>query len=292
MAMPARAERLLKPFETLIERMVSVGVVSSGVVLAAQTFLALIPLLMAATALLPAEAAAVVQNSMRERLGISGSSDAAVSQLVNSRDQLRGGLTVLGVIVVLASATSFTRALQRVYEQAWGLPGLGLRGRVRGLMWLLGTVAYLTLLGIAVRFAGGGPTGSVLRTVLALAGAVLLWWWTPYVLLDGRVRPRALLPGAILTAAAMLMLGLVGSVYVPRSVRNNERQFGTIGVVFAIESWLVVVACVLVGAAVVSAVWAQADDRLGRLWRGTADVAGWRRAKGAITGADGADGVR
>ena len=277
MAMPTRAERFRQPFETLLQRMVSVGLVSSGVVLAAQTFLALIPLLLAVTALLPAESASGVQESLRARFGISGSSDAAVSQLVNSRDQLRGGLTVLGAIVVIASATSFTRALQRVYEQAWGLPPLGLRGRVRGLMWLLGTVAYLTLLATAVRFAGGSTTGTVVRTVLTTLGAVLLWWWTPYILLDGRVRFRALLPGAILTAAALLALGLVGSVYVPRSVRSNERQFGTIGVVFAIESWLVVVACVLVAAAVVAAVAAQTDGPLGRLWRGTAELDGWRR---------------
>jgi len=280
MAMPARAERFLKPFETLLERMVSVGLVSSGVILAAQTFLALTPLLMAVTALLPAEAAAGVQETLRERFGVSGTSDAAVSQLVNNRDDLRGGLTVVGAIVVLASATSFARALQRVYELAWGLPRLGLRGRIRGLMWLFGVVVYVALLGTAVRLAGGGATGTALRGVLVTTGGVLLWWWTPYVLLDRRVRPRALLPGGLLTAGALLAVGLVGSVYVPRSVRSNERQFGTIGVVFAIESWLVVVGCVLVGAAVVAAVAAQTDSRLGRLWRGTADVNGWRRTRG------------
>ncbi len=286
MAMPAWAARFLKPFETLFERMVTVGVVVSGVVLAAQTFLALIPLLMAVTALLPVGAAAGIQESLRERFGFSGNTDAAVSQLVNNRDQLRGGLTVLGAIVVLASATSFTRVLQRVYEQAWGLPRLGLRGSLRGLMWLLGLVAYVALLGTAVRFAGSGPTGNVLRGILAAAGAVLLWWWTPYILLAGRVRPRALLPGGILTAAALLLLGLVGSVYVPRSVRSNERQFGTIGVVFAIESWLVVVACVLVASAVVAAVAAQTDSPIGRLFRGTADPAGWRTAKAAMVADD------
>jgi len=276
MAVP---ERLTRPFETLIERMVSVGFVSSGVILAAQTFLALTPLLMAVTAWLPQEAAAGVQESLRERFGLSGSTDEAVTQLVNNRDQLRGGLTVFGTIFVLASATSFTRALQRVYELAWGLPRLGIRGSVRGLMWLAGLVGYVALLSVAVSLAGAGTSGTVLRTVVVTMGAVLLWWWTPYILLDGRVRARALLPGGILTAAAMLTVGLIGSVLLPRSVRSNERQFGTIGVVFAIESWLVVVACVLVGTAVVAAVAAQAGGPLGRLWRGSADVAGWRTAK-------------
>ena len=234
---------------------------------------------MAATALLPADIAVTVQQAMRERFGVSGTSDAAVSQLINGRDELRGGLTVIGAVVVLASATSFTRALQRVYELAWDLPRLGIRASLRGLEWLLGTVAYLVVLGTAIRLAGTGTPGTVLRSVLVTAGAVLLWWWTPYVLLAGRVRARALVPSGVLTATALIVVSAIGSVYVPRSVRSNERQFGTIGVVFAIESWLVVVACVLVGSAVVSAVAAQTDGPIGRVFRGTSDVAGWRRAK-------------
>jgi membrane protein len=278
MTMPARLERLLRPFEVLIERLVSVGFVSSGVILAAQTFLALFPLLIAVTALLPADAAVGVQDTFRQRVGISGSTDAAVSQLVNNRDQLQSGISVFGAVVVLASAMSFTRALQRVYEMAWGLPRLGLRASLRGLLWLVGVVAYFAVLGIAIRFAGGGVQGTILRSVLFAVGAVLLWWWTPYLLLLGRVRARALLPGGLLTAAALLVVSSIGSVYLPRSVQSNERKFGTIGVVFAIESWLVVIGCTLVGAAVVTAVLAQIDGPIGRLCRGASDVEGWRRA--------------
>jgi membrane protein len=283
MAVPARVERFLKPFATLIERMGSVGLVSSGVILAAQAFLALIPLLIAVSAWLPVGAAAGVQETLRERLGISGTTDAAVGQLVNSRDELRGGLTVLGTVVLLASATSFSRALQRVYELAWRLPRLGLRGTVRGLMWLAGAIAYIALLSIAIRLAGGGTTGGVLRTIAITIGSVVLWWLTPYVLLDRRVTLRALLPGGLLTSAALLLLGAVGAVLVPRIVRNNEEQFGLIGVVFSIQSWLIVIGCVLVAAAVVAAVVAQSDDPLGRLCRGTGDVDGWRRMRSAST---------
>src|SRR4029434_120277 len=108
-------------------------------------------------------------------------------QLIKTRAELQGGLTVFGLLVVFASATSFTRALQRVYELAWGLPRLGIRASLRGLAWLLAVVAYLAVLGTAIRFAGAGVPGTLLRSVLATSGAVLLWWWTPYVLLVGRV---------------------------------------------------------------------------------------------------------
>jgi hypothetical protein len=81
----------------------------------------------------------------------------------------------------------------------------------------------------------------------------------------------------LLTAAAMLVLGKVSTVVVPRTIRNNERQFGTIGVVFAIESWLVIVGCTIVAAAVVGAVLAQTGGPIGRLARGPAGPDAWRR---------------
>jgi membrane protein len=277
MRMPAWVDTLLGRFATLIERLVAVGFITTGVVLAAQTFLALFPLLIAITAFLPAGAAESVQETLRNRIGLSGSTDETVQRLVGNRDQLRGGISLVGAVVVIASATSFTRALQRTYEAAWDLPRMGIRGSVRGLLWLVGLVVYLLLLGIAIRFAGTGTPGTTLRVILAIVGSVLLWWWTPYLLLLGRVRARALLPGGLLTASAMVVLGLVGQVVVPRTVRNNERQYGTIGVVFAIESWLVVITCTIVSCAVVAAVAAQTDGPLGRIVRGTADPDGWRR---------------
>src|SRR5258705_5175648 len=161
MAVPAWAQRILRPFETLIQRLVSVGFITSGVVLAAQTFLALFPLLIAVTAFLPQSSAEAIRGALRSRFGVSGSADAAVGQLMNNPNQLRGGISAVGAIVVLASATSFTRALQRVYEGAWGLPRLGLRGSLRGLVWLVEVALYLAVLGTAIRFAGGGVPGTV-----------------------------------------------------------------------------------------------------------------------------------
>jgi membrane protein len=267
-----------RTFGSLIDRLVAVGFVQTGVILAAQTFLALFPLLIAATALLPTDTAASVAQSARTRFGLGGgTTEATMAQLVANRSDLRGSLTVIGVIVVLASATSFTRALQRLYEMAWSVPRVGLRGSLRGLVWLVGLVVYITALAVAVRLAGENGPGVVLRPVLLTVGAVLLWWWTPFLLLLGRVRARALLPGALITAVAMGVLGKVSSVVLPRTVASNERQFGTIGAVFAIESWLVVVSCTLVAAVVAGAVLGQATGPLGRLARGTSDVDSWRR---------------
>ena len=275
----ASGRRAVGTFGGLHGRLGEVGVLTSAVVLAAQAFLALIPLLLSIIALAPPTVAEVLIGQMRERFGMSGDTQSMIVDLNGRRDQLRSTITILSAVVVLLSATAFTRALQRVYEAAWGLPRVGLRGSVRGLVWLGGLIAYLTLIGLGLRLAGGGLPGTLARGLLLLAGAVLLWWWTPFVLLLGRVQPRALLPTGGLTAAVTLILGGVSNVVVPSMVRTNERQYGTLGTVFAIESWFVVVAAAIVLAAVIGAWLGQHPGRLGDTVRGPG---GWERTPRSV----------
>jgi membrane protein len=266
-------------FEPLLVRLVEVGVVQAAVVLAAQTFMALFPLLIAVIAIVPPGVGGQVGATLRERLGVSGDTDESVRRLISTRSQLRGTLSVFGVLLVLASATSFTRALQRVYQAAWRLPRLGLKGNLRGLVWLVGVVAYFGLVAAAIRLAGGaGPVASPLRWAVTVASSLLVWWWTPFLLLGGRVTARALLPGALLTGTALLILGRVSQLYLPRAMRSQETRYGAIGAVFALESWLVVLAGAVVIGAVLGAVGAQYPGPVGRLLRGSTDPDGWQRA--------------
>jgi membrane protein len=271
-------EWFLHTFATLLERLAAVGLVYSGVVLAAQTLMALLPLLIVMISLLPTWAGTSLAHILRERLGIAGQTDQAVGNLIASRPQLQG-ISIVSIIVVIASATSFTRALQRVYEMSWGLPRLGMRGSLRGLVWLVAVSSYFGVLALALHYAQGGVPAAAIKLALTVVGAVALWWWTPYVLLMGRVRLRSLLPCGVLTGVAVLVMGRVAAVVVPPSVRNNERRFGTIGVFFAIQSWLVALSCTIVAAAVIGAVAAQTSGPIGALARGSTDPEGWRRTR-------------
>jgi membrane protein len=273
-----RARRHAEPLAPLLERVTAVGLLPSAVVLAAQAFMALIPLLIAAVALAPAGVGQTIAGVARQRLGLSGDTGEQVNHLVATRDDLRGTITVLGALVILASATSFTRALQRIYETAWELPRLGLRGSLRGLGWLLGLVAYFALLGLALKLTTSpAVAASALRYILVGLAAFVLWWLTPFILLCGRVRLRALIGTGLLTAVALVIAGAVSAAVMPSFIGSNERQYGTIGVAFAIESWLVVIASIIVGSTIIGAYAAQSDSALGRLARGRDEPNGWRR---------------
>src|SRR5262249_24097329 len=144
--------------------------------------------------------------------------------------------------------------------------------------WLLGLIAYFALLALALKLTSSRAFGvSALRTALLLACSLSLWWLTPFVLLCGRVRLRALAVTGLLTTAAVYVAGRFSTVIMPRRISSGERQFGTIGVAFAVESWLVVMAGVIVIAAMLGALAAQAGGRFGALVRGTVDPDDWHR---------------
>jgi membrane protein len=273
-------QSLITTVEPVLERFATVGLIQSAVVLAAQTFMALFPLLIGIIALAPSPVSDAVTQTLQRRLGLDGDTGVSVQHLVASRDDLRGGLTVIGLLVVLASATSFTRALQRVYENAWQLPRLGMKGSLRGLEWLVGIVVYVALVGFTIRLTESSAFYvTALRFVVLATASVTVWWLTPFVLLCGRVRMRAMMVTGAVTSIALLIASALSAEFVPRIIHKNEAQYGTIGAAFAIQSWLVVMGSIIVGAAIVGALVAQSRGRIGTWARGSADPEWWRRNK-------------
>jgi membrane protein len=281
--LPTSLQRMLGPLRPLAERVAAVGFIQAAVVLAAQTFMALFPLLIGVVALAPARVSESITTFLRSRMGLAGATTDQVQQLVASRDQLHSAMTIFGALVVLGSATSFTRALQHVYESAWGLPKVGLRGSVRGFFWLIGLVIYVAMFGVMYQLTASHAVGiQVLRAVLAVAGAFVLWWLTPFVLLCGRVRLRALAMTGLLTGFALSIASWLSTVLLPRMVRSSQEQYGIIGAVFALQSWLVVLASLIVGAALLGAFAAESGGLVGRWARGIDDVEAWHRTPTGI----------
>jgi membrane protein len=270
--------RLIRLLRALANEIQSIQIVDAAMALAAQSFLALFPLVIVVYAFAPPELASATLETFRLRFGLGGGSQDAMTDLLSARNALRSGISVVGVLLIVASATAFTRALQRIYERAWALPKLGVRGAAwRWLAWLAGMLVYLIVIGFAVRLAGAGAREGGLLGL----GAFFLWWWSPWLLLGGRVRWRALLPTALTTTVATAVLGAVSGIVMPRMIGSNESQYGPIGVVFAVEGWLVVVGGALVVCAALGAVLVKMDTPLGRLSRGSTDPEAWRRLKKA-----------
>jgi membrane protein len=134
-------------------------------------------------------------------------------------------------------------------------------------VWLVGIVAYLSLLG-GLRVVVGNGAALALFGVAALTAAMALWWVTPWVMLGRQVRFRVLAPTALLTGLGMTVYGASASIWMPRTVSQNESQFGFFGVALSMVTWLSGAALIIVTAACAGTVLAEDSGRVGHLVRG------------------------
>jgi membrane protein len=243
-------QRLVAPF---VERLVEVELFDRAVALASQAFVALIPFMIVAAAMTPYGERSSFAASLVRRFELSGDSADAVEQVFAQPADVQSTLTWLGVLLLVVSALSFCRALQRLYERAWRLPSRGMRATPAHLWWLALTAVYASVAG-TLTTAAGDWLGEGGRLTVAFCLSFLVWLWTPYLLLGRRVERRALRSTAILTATGMVAFGVASLFYMPESIAASAERFGSIGIAIAIVSWLIGVGFVLVVAAAFGAV--------------------------------------
>jgi len=94
-----------------------------------------------------------------------------------------------------------------------------------------------------------------------------LWIGSGWILLGGRVRPRLLAAGGLLTTVGFTVLRRLSAIYLPALVTSNQQQFGLLGVAFTLYSWLSACSFIIVVATVVGAVLADHPGRLGQFLR-------------------------
>lgn len=252
-----------------VERMNAIDGSNLAVTLAGQAFVAVIPALIIAATVVTASDGETIGGWLISNYELSGSAATAVEQLFATPPSATGGITVLGVLILAVSLAGLVRTLQTTFEKAWSLPARGFRGAMDGLG---GALVLAMVLAIAAWIAHlfGDLVGSRLIAVpFQLAVGVPLWLLITSLMLSRRVPYRRLLPGAIITAAGQIGLTWWTAVYIPRLIANDAVRYGAIGVAFALVSWLVLVAYLIVASAAVGSVAGEQVPRDAdpRTWR-------------------------
>ena len=231
------------------ERFVAVQGLDRAMALAAQAFTTLLPLLVVYGAVVPSPSGNDFADRVVDQLDLRGAAATSVHQAFASTSDTVGSVTALGLVLLVISALSFTRGLQRLFEGAYRLDKLGLRGTVPGLEWL----AFLAIL-LTIRPLFFGFLHGLAAVILELAFSAMLWLATPFLLLGRRLAWGRLVPGALLTMVGMAGLSVAGAIYLPHSITSLSKQFGFIGIAFALVSWLFAAGSVLVATASIAAV--------------------------------------
>ncbi len=256
----AEAERRFPVLTELTTRLLSANLLDGATRLAAQAFLTTIPLLFAFAAFAPEGVRDQLLSSIRAVFGLSGGADQQLQEAVNGghgadSEELRETSGVIGALMALISATSFSRAMARVCERAWRLPKSKARvGVWRWLVWVLALLAMLLFQG-PVR--NGFGAGLWLGVPLSFLDGVAIWWWTQHLLLGGRAPWLPLLPGSVLASAALTGLALTARIYIPSALNRTLAEYGSLGLVLTLLSWLIALCAALTFAITIGAVLAE-----------------------------------
>src|SRR5262245_58001271 len=107
-----------------LDDLLRVEFIDRMVVVAAQSLFAMVPLFVVIAAFSPEFVRDNVVTQLADVMSIHGSALQAV-QNVMSAEEIRTQTGFVGLVVVLLSATTYARALQRLYERTWKQPHLG-----------------------------------------------------------------------------------------------------------------------------------------------------------------------
>jgi len=236
-------ERALWPIESFVDffrdwlrRFFEVQGFDRAMAIGAYAYSALIPAVIVYSALVSNEGS--FADTLVNKFELTGSAADAVRAAFGSSTTVQSSISWFGGLLLIIAALSFARAMQRLYEGAFGLPPLSMRNTNWALLWLL-----LLFVAAAVRpVIDRGPV-----TGLILSAAI--WLATPYLLLGRRVHWSRLVGVSLLSALGMSGVGIYSVIYMPHAIGDSAEQYGVFGIGFALLSWLFVSACVLVAAA-------------------------------------------
>ncbi|HET9739875.1 MAG TPA: hypothetical protein VFP78_17290 [Solirubrobacteraceae bacterium] len=199
-----------------------------------------------------------------ERYELTGSGAAAVEDIFAPPSGVETSLGLIGLVFLLLAVLSFTRAVQRLFEQTWELDPLSVRNTANGLLWIGGLALYLAASGFLHTTLGRSQLELSAALLNAPLTAVFLAW-SGRVLSANRIAGPDLMPFAILGALLLAAYSVGATVYVPHLFDTFATRYGVIGAVFAMISALFCVMVVLVGSA---AVGREVNDELDRIPRG------------------------
>jgi membrane protein len=165
-----------------------------------------------------------------------------------------------GVLFSVAGTIAVAQSLQLLYERVFELERRRWRDIPRVLVWLVilaGCLALQAALARSVRTA----VGPALSRAASLVVVTLFFGWTMHFLLAGRVQWRLVVRPALVTGLMWLCLVVFSALFLSDDVVSNQKDYGTIGVVFSLLTWFVLVGTAIVLGAVGGMFWQTRSKR-------------------------------
>jgi uncharacterized BrkB/YihY/UPF0761 family membrane protein len=248
----------------VVNRFQKVAGFDRAIALASAALTALIPLTILASSVASELGGKGTADRIIDRYELTGGGAEAVREVFSPPTGTSTTIGIVGFLFLMVTVLSFSRAVQRLVEQTWGLDPLSVRNTFNGLLWIAVLALYLALSGF-LHAALGRSRLELSAALLSVPLTVAFLVFSGRLLSAKRIERNDLLPFGILGAALLAACSVAATVYVPHLFNSYATRYGVIGAVFAMISALFCVMVVLVGSA---AAGREIADELGRIRRG------------------------
>jgi membrane protein len=253
--LPNLRERLAASYPgAVVQRFFALELLDRSFGLAAQAFVALLPLVIVIVSLMFSDPATTMSNAISDRFGLDAAARAAIRSLFSSSDAVVT-ISWLAVLMSVLSAFSLSRRLGRVYASIFGLAPLQRTQTWRGLVWV---VLQVVLFVSASTLRDIRRDGGEVLTAVALVALLALWFAADFAglrLLVPSAGRRLLVASAVTSMIGRLGLTAWAAIYFPTSLSEQAAQYGPIGVTFAIFTYILAGVLVYVCAPLLVTTW-------------------------------------
>ena len=201
-------------------------------------------------------------------LGLPGETEQLLDEAMAGQSATAFG--VVGVVVVIASATSLSRALTRAFAAIWDLPRPHIKV-VNAWRWVavvMTLVLALVFVRAFTRATDDLPPPGFWQITASLVFDVGVTVFVTWILLAGAIRVRRLLPGAALFGLVMLFIRPVSTHWLPQYLDSSADRYGSFGVAFTYLAWLYVISFAFLAANGIGAVIGNDNGTVGTWIRG------------------------
>jgi uncharacterized BrkB/YihY/UPF0761 family membrane protein len=235
-----------------------------AIALASSALTGLLPLLLILGAVVGQARGTEIADWIVDRYDLSGAGAEAVEEAFAPAGGTDTTVGLIGGVFLLLAALSFTRTVQRLFEQTWELKPLGVRNSANGVRWLLALLTYAAAIAAVHALLDGGRLGlGAALVVMPLTGLFLVWGGQR--LSAKRIGWHDLIPFGVIAGVLSGVYSVGASLYVPHQFSSFAARYGVIGAVLAMISTLFCLMLVMVGSA---AAGREVHDELERIRRG------------------------
>jgi membrane protein len=195
-----------------------------------------------------------IDDDLSRHVGLNAQGAHIVRTLFRSHPTHAVEPLLTGFIFTFAGIVAVVASLQVLYERCFELEPRGWRDLPRYIVWTVIVFAILIAEG-AVSSPERRAGGTGLEGILGFLTVTVFFWWTIHFLVHGRMPWRRLLRPALVTGVLWVVMAIFSSPYFSSVLIEDSRLYGTIGVVFTLLTWFIVIGSVIVLGAAIGAVW-------------------------------------